>query len=115
MFGEPGDGSVQDRSCGHGLLVVVDLGVGHAGVVVDHGMHEACADPGVVLPRLDAGAVAGGLAVGPALLDADEAPAAAIRDVAELGDIDVDQLAGPGPFIPAGWLAAHAVDVREAV
>jgi hypothetical protein len=113
-FGEPGHGPVEHTGSGEGLLVVVDLGVGHAGVVVDNGVHEARPDFGVVLPGLDAGAVAGGLAVVEALLLADVAPATAVGDVAELGDVDVDQLPGPGAFV-AGRLAGDSVDVGEPV
>ena len=51
-FGEPGHGPVEHCDRGEGLLVVVALGVGEPGVVVDHGVHEAGADLGLVLAGL---------------------------------------------------------------
>jgi hypothetical protein len=46
---------------------------------------------------------------------ADEAVTAAIGDVAELGDIDVDQRAGIGVFVAAQGFAGDPVDVGESV
>jgi hypothetical protein len=71
--------------------------------------------PGVVLACLDPGAITSGPSVGPTLLDADEAPAAAVGDVAELGDVDVDQLTGSGPFVATSGLPRDPVDVGEPV
>jgi hypothetical protein len=46
---------------------------------------------------------------------ADEPPAAAVGDVAELGDVDVDQLTRSGPLIAAGRLTGDPVDVGQPV
>ena len=50
-----------------------------------------------------------------ALLAADVAPAAAVGDVAELGDVDVDQRAGMVVLVAAQRFAGDPVDVREPV
>jgi hypothetical protein len=62
-FGEPGNRPVQDRDGGRGGLVVVALGVGQTCVVVDHDVHEAGSEFGLVVGVADAGAVAGGYPV----------------------------------------------------
>jgi hypothetical protein len=49
------------------------------------------------------------------LLDPNESPAAAVWDVAELGDVDVDQLAWSRSFVAAGGLPGDPVDVGEPV
>jgi hypothetical protein len=49
------------------------------------------------------------------LLFADVAPAATVGDVAELGDIDVDQRSGMIVFVAAQWFAGDPVDPGEAV
>lgn len=102
--GEPGHGPGEDADGGGCLLVVVALGVGDAGVVVDDSVDEAGPDLGVVVAGLDAGAVPGRDAVAVTLGDADEPPAATIGDVAEFGDIDVDQFTRSGPLVAASGL-----------
>ena len=89
--GEPGDRAAQDPDRGGGLLVVVDLDVGDPGVVVDDGVQVGGADQRVadLACAPVRSAVAGPVLV--ALLAADVAPAAAVGDVAELLDVDVDQ------------------------
>jgi hypothetical protein len=49
------------------------------------------------------------LALGPA----DVAPAAAVGDVAQLLDIDVEQVPGMGVFVAADGFAGDPVDVGE--
>src|SRR5690625_3066564 len=86
--GEVGSCPPQEVGAGLGGLVVVDLAVGQAGVVIDHGVDVVIADaPGLVLLHVAA-------AVG--------APAAAVGDLAQLLHIHVDQLPGPGPFVAHG-------------
>jgi hypothetical protein len=46
--GEPRVRAVQERGCGRRGLVIVDLGVGQAGVVIDRGVDEAVADQWLV-------------------------------------------------------------------
>ncbi len=46
MIGEPGDGSLEHTDRGGGFLVGADLGVGHAGMIVDDGVQERSSDPG---------------------------------------------------------------------
>jgi hypothetical protein len=89
----------------------VDLDVGQAGVVIDHGVQVGGADHGPVVLAAAAGAPSGGLGVVPALDPAEEAPAAAVGDVGELGDVDVDQRAGVRVLVAADRLAADPVDV----
>src|SRR5690606_30844608 len=93
---------------GLGPFVVVDLAVGQAGVVIDHGVDVVIADtPGLVL-----GLVGRGAAVG--------APTATIGDLAQLLHIHVDQLPGPGPLIAYGGglggadlLTGHRVQLAQ--
>ena len=80
-----------------------------------YGVHEAGPQLGQVAGVTDAGAVAGGLPVVIPLCLAEVAPAAAVGDVAELGDIDVDQLPRPGALISTGRLTGHSVDMGEPV
>src|SRR5690606_30047353 len=85
--GEVGRCPAQEPRAGLGLLIVVDLAVGQAGVVIDHGVDVVIADtPGLVLGRVGRGAAVG-------------APPAAVGDLAQLLHIHVDQLPGPGPLI----------------
>jgi hypothetical protein len=49
------------------------------------------------------------------LLLADVAPPAAVGDVAKLGDVDVDQLAGAFTLIAADRFAGDPVDVGQPV
>ena len=95
-----------NQACGAGqnaaavslLLVGEDLGVGQPGVVVDGGVQVAVAEdrgwPCRVRPvRRRLRSCLRGLA--------GDAPAAAVGDVAELLDVDVDQLAGPVALVAA--------------
>src|SRR5690625_6376032 len=86
--GEVGRRPPQEAGAGLGGLVVVDLAVGQAGVVIDHGGDVVIAD------ALLAVGVARGAAVG--------APPAAVGDLAQLLHIHVDQLPGPGTLIAHG-------------
>jgi hypothetical protein len=49
------------------------------------------------------------------LLSAEVAPAAAVGDVAELLDVDVDEFAWSLALVAAGWLTGDPVDVAESV
>ena len=94
---EEGCGAGEEAGAGVGLLVVVDLGVGQAGVVVDGGVDVVVADPGLLL-RVG---LAGLSAVGP--------PAAAVRDPSDLLHVEVEEFTGPGAFV-AGMAAAFGAD-----
>src|SRR5690606_20535539 len=106
--GEVGRRPPQEAGAGLGPFVVVDLAVGQAGVVIDHGVDVVIADtPGLVL-----GLVGRGAAVG--------APTATIGDLAQLLHIHVDQLPGPGPLIAHGGglggadlLTGHRVQLAQ--
>lgn len=95
-----------------GVLAFVgqDFAVGQAGVVVDGGVDVAVADRGGAASAL----VGGGLAVAVAGCAADDAPAA-VGDVAELLDVDVDQLARSGSFVAADDPAGGPVHEGQAV
>jgi hypothetical protein len=73
----------------------VDLGIGQPGVVIDRGMDEAMAVQRVAVA---AGPAAGavGLTVAASSSAAQEPMATPSGDVAQLLDIEVDQLAGLG-------------------
>ncbi|GAB3248132.1 hypothetical protein GCM10027448_11320 [Nocardioides dilutus] len=114
-FGEPGDCAVEHGDRGDGEFVVMDLGIGDPGVVVDDRVHERSPDLGLAAGVLRAGAVTGGLPVPVALLFAGEAPAAAIGDVAELLDVDVDHRAGVRVLVAADRFTGDPVDVAEPV
>ncbi|MBE1494225.1 hypothetical protein H4696_001325 [Amycolatopsis lexingtonensis] len=113
QVGEPGHGPAQHRGGGGGGFVGVDFGVGDAGVVVDNGVDERGAGAGLVVGA--AGQPRGGSLVDLALSPADVAPAAAVGDVAELGDIDMDQRSGMVVFVAAQRFAGDPVDVGEPV
>src|SRR6185437_12821981 len=99
----PGGRAVQDCRGGGGGLVVVDLGVGDPGVVVQHGVHERGAELWVAVPvAADQAGLGHRLAIAFALDASDVAPPAAVGDVAQLLDIDVDQGAGPVVLVAAG-------------
>ena len=93
----------------------MDLGVGDAGVVVDDGVHERGADLRVRgwLRSRSGRRWRSRLLV--ALLAADVAPAAAVGDVAELLDVDVEHRAGVVVLVAADRLAGDPVDVGEPV
>jgi hypothetical protein len=69
---EPGHGSLQDADRGFGFLVVVDLGVGDSGVIVDDGVHERVSSGHIACDAATAGAQRGGRPVAHALRWADE-------------------------------------------
>ncbi|GCD91155.1 hypothetical protein NLS1_31610 [Nocardioides sp. LS1] len=58
---------------------------------------------------------ASGAAVGVALIDPDEPPAAPVGDVAELGHVDVDQVPGALAFVVLGRLASDPVHAGRPV
>ena len=91
----------------------MDLGVGDAGVVVDHGVDVGLAHERI--PPLVAGLVGCGGSVAVALLSADVAPAAAVGDVAELLHVDVQHRPGVVVLVAADGLPGGAVDVGEPV
>jgi hypothetical protein len=97
---EEGRGAAQEAGAGDGLLVRVDFAVGEAAVVVDCGVD-------VVEAHLAAG--------GPAGLAAQHLVAAAVRDPAELLDVDVEEFAGPVAFVAADDLAGGPVQVGQPV
>ena len=110
---EPLDGPHQHgRGC-HGGFVVVDLGVGDAGVVVDDGVDVGLAHQRVVV--LVPGLARCGRPVLLSLSAADVAPASAVGDVAELLHVDVEHRAGMVVLIASDGFARGAVDVREPV
>src|SRR5690606_24870399 len=78
--GEPGHRPAQDADRGLGPLVVVDLGVGDAGVVVDDRVDERRAQPRLVAVVPAPGPAGRRLPVLLALDAADEPPAPAVGD-----------------------------------
>jgi hypothetical protein len=81
--------------------------------VVDDGVHERGAQLRVVV--LIAELVRGGGPVLLALGAADVAPAAAVWDVAQLRDVDVQQCTGSVVFLAADRVAGDPVDTRQAI
>jgi hypothetical protein len=115
-IGEPRDGVAQHGRGGLLGLVVMGFHVGHAGVVVEDGVQVAGPDQWLpVLALRGAGAGRGRGPVLLALLAADVAPAAAVGDLAELLDVNVDQVAGVFVLVPADPLTGYPVDVAEPV
>ncbi len=99
---------------GDGFFVVADFCVGETGVVVDDGVHE----PGSQHRRAasvawSAGPSGSGGPVAVALLFADVAPTAAVGDVAELGDIDVDKRARMVVFEAAEGSGHHSQSIAS--
>jgi hypothetical protein len=91
----------------------VDLGVGDAAMVVDHGVDERVAHLRVVVSVLR---FAGGCcAVAVALLAAHEPPPTTIRNVAQLLDVDVDQTAGMVVLVTTHWFPSGPIDMRKPV
>jgi hypothetical protein len=112
---EPGNRSLQDTDGGLALLVRTDLDVCDPGVVVDDGVQERGADQGSVVVSPVAGSAGGLLLVVRALLASDEAMAAAVGDVAELGDVDVDQRARVRVLVATDRFTGDSVDMAESV
>src|SRR5699024_12226168 len=104
---DPGDavrGEVPGRSpdeagAGGALLVGQDLAVGQSGVVIDHRVHVVVTDPGLLLRGCGAHGPAVGL------------PPAADWDLADLLNIDVDQLARAVAFVAHGRGLRRADDL----
>src|SRR4051812_37856788 len=92
----------RNRAHVSGSFVGIDLGVGEPGVIVDRGLHVLVADASRCPGATAFEAVA-----------AVDAPAAAIAESAELLDVDVDQLAGPGAFIAADRFTGGSVQPRQ--
>lgn len=86
--GEPRDGALEHSDRGDGLLVGAALDAGNTRVVINDGVEERGPDVGFVAPPFP-GALRRGFAVPVALLLADVSPSAAVRNVAELRDVDV--------------------------
>src|SRR6185312_16616139 len=86
--GEERVGAVPERGGGIFALISMNLAVSQAGVIVDSGVQVGVADHRMAV----APCWCGGAGVAPALGPAHRPPPAAIRDVAELLDVDVDQL-----------------------
>lgn len=109
---EPIDGPDQHRTWDEGGLVIVDLGVGDPGVVIDHGVDECVFHQFVaaLVARLSRSR----LAIPVALPTADEPPAAAVRNVAQLLDVDVDERARLGKLVTTHWFPSRPVDVGGA-
>ena len=84
---EPGTGPLPEGDRGDRALVGEDLAVGEAGVIVDHGADVGEADAAVTV-----------MAVATAAVDA---PAAAWGDAAQLLDVHVEQVSGPGVLVAA--------------
>jgi hypothetical protein len=89
----------------------VDLGVGHPAVVVEHGVHER--GPEQRSAVLAAGLVGRRGPVAVARGAVDVAPAAAVGDVAQLLDVDVQQRTGVVVFVAADRLAGAPVEVGQ--
>ena len=110
---EPLNSPHQYGGRGEGGFVVVDLGVGDAGMVVDDGVDVGLAHQRVVV--LVVGLAWGGGSVLPSLSSADVAPASAVGDVAELLHVDVEHGAGVVVFVAADGFTGGTVDVVEPV
>ena len=85
--GEELPSALDEAGAGVALFVGVDLGVGDAGVVVDHRVDVVEADAGLLLRCARSHLPAMG------------APAAPVGDAPEFLDVDVDQFAGPVAFV----------------
>lgn len=102
-----------DATGGRGSFIVVDLGVGHPGVVIDD-----CMDEGVTEQFVAPAAAFDpwrGRTIFCALSAADEAPTAANRNVAQLFNIDVDQRASMSVFIATDLFTGSDIDVRQPI
>lgn len=109
---KPCDSALEHADGGERLLIAADFGVGHAGMVVDDGVHECNSDLGAVSVAAFAGALGCLATVVFALLSTQEFVPTAIGDVAELSDVDVDQRAGIVMFVAAQRFTDNTVDVR---
>ncbi|GAA5059227.1 hypothetical protein GCM10023336_34820 [Streptomyces similanensis] len=101
---------------GGGLLLLVgeDLAAGEAGAVVDGGVEAAVAQVGAAVDGARPGSVAVRGAVAASLGPAVGPVPAAVGDVAQLLDVDVDEFAGPVAFVAAHDTARGAVQMGQA-
>src|SRR5215467_2771306 len=111
--GVPGVRAGQERGCGFAGLVGQDLGIGQPGVVVEGGVQVAVAQVRAAVDLAAARGVAVGLPVTLAGRPAQDPVAAAVGNVAEFFDIDMDQLARAGPLIAPHGSAAATVQVHQ--
>ena len=110
---EPGHRVAQDGGGGGGGLVVVDLGVGDPGVVIDHGVHERGPHLRVVV---HASWLARGRGPVAATLPAsDVAPPAAVGDVAQLLDVHVQHRPGVVVLVAAHRFTGGPVHMGQPV
>ncbi len=91
----------------------MDLRVGDARVIVDHGVDECVTHQRVAVSVLLLAGRRGPVPL--ALLASDDPPAAAVGNVAELLHVDVDQCAGRLVLVMSGWLARLHLEMREPV
>jgi hypothetical protein len=112
VIGEPRDGALEHADGGDRLFIGADLGVGHAGVIVDDGVQEGYSDLGPGSRAAFTGAVGRLAGIVSALLSTQKLVSATVRDVAEFGDVDVDQRAGIVMLVAAQRFTGDAVDVR---
>jgi hypothetical protein len=110
--GEPGLGSSQEPGCSLPPLVEVDLGIGKAGMIIDRGVDEPMADQWIVMAAAPAAGPVGP-AVPPSAGPAQEPVAAPGGDVAQLLDIDMNEVAGLVVLVAAHRLAGRPVQMGE--
>ena len=94
------DRALQDSRCGRAFLIVVDLRVGDAGVIVDHGVDVVVAEASLA-GRTFAATV--------------KPPSSSVRDTTELLHVDVEQRAGMVVLVAADRFAGGPVDMAEPV
>jgi len=111
---EPRDCPAQHSDRCRDRFVVVGLGMGNPGAVVDDGVHERLTDQRPTVPAA-AAAASGRSPVPVALLSADEPVPAAVGDVAELGHIDVDHHPGLVVLVTAHYLTGALIDAMQPV
>src|SRR4051812_12034418 len=102
------DGAAQEPDGGDGLLVSENFDVGQTGRVVDSDVH--------VLPARLILALAGSIGLGRRTLEATvamHAVAGPAVDAAELLDVDVNQLAGPGSLVAHRGLQAEPAELAH--
>jgi hypothetical protein len=92
----------------------MNLRVGEAGVVVDHGVHERMPHQHATVSGAALLARCGG-SVPITLLLSDHPPAAAVRDVAEIFHVNVDHRARIGMLVTADRLPSAHIDVPQPV
>ncbi|GAA3414799.1 hypothetical protein GCM10022140_04510 [Rhodococcus aetherivorans] len=84
-------------------------------MVVEHGVDERGTDHRPIVTTPSTGSAGGRLAVAAALNPTDIPPAAGIGDIAELGDIDVNQRPWVSMLVATKRLTGGPVDVAEPV